>query len=194
MADLTSLPSKVCRAFRWFLVSSGAVDPAHCYHKYDRRARKFKNSDGAPLPIVTVTLLPLRPEEQYSGNEQFIVVVQTAFQATEQPDDLAEAPRVAFDAQVGQVRMQLLQTDDGQELNATRKLINQAAYTMSTPPGDNGVGDRFAVANKDMDDFTLISLYQDVYGNAVDRSDAAIWIIEQRFKVSACESKVDGYA
>lgn len=188
MADLTNLPSKLVRAVRFYLIQSGAVDEAHCYHKYDSRVRKFNEQ-----PIVTVTLLPLRPEEQYSGNEQFILVIQTAFQATEQPDEQAEAPRVAFDAQVGQVRMQMLQSD-GQELNLTLQLINQSAAKMSTKPGDNGVGDRFAMANADMDDFTLLALYQDVYGNAIDRSNEAIWIIEQRFKVSACESKVEGYA
>lgn len=190
MADLTSLPSKIVRAFRFYLVSSGAVDPAHCYHKYDSRARAFNKQ-----PIVTVNLLPIGPEEQYSGNEMFIVQVQTAFQAAEQPDELAEQPRLAFDAQVGQVRMAIMQSDDNQQtLNYTRNAINRAAYTMSTAPDNTAAGLRFALINADMDDFTLLALYQDIYGNAVDKSNEGIWIIEQRFRVSACEQKIEGYS
>lgn len=190
MSDLTSLPSKVVRAFRFFLCDEGAVDPDHCYHKYDSRRREFNK-----LPIVTVTLLPIGPEEQYTGNDMFIVQVQTAFQALEQPDELSDQPRMEFDAQVGRVRMALMQSDDNQQtLNYTRNAINAAAYTMSTAPDATPAGLRFAEVNADMDDFTLLSLYQDIYGNAIDKSNEGIWIIEQRFKVSACESKIAGYA
>jgi hypothetical protein len=190
MADLTSLPSKIVRAFRFYLISVGAVDAAHCYHKYDSRTRVFNDQ-----PIVTVNLLPIGPEEQYSGNDLFIVQLQTAFQAAEQPDDLADQPRLAFDAQVGKVRQAIMQSDDGgQTLNVIRNAINAAAYTMSTAPDATSAGQRFAAINADMDDFTLLSLYQDIYGNAVDKSNEGIWIIEQRFKVSACESKIAGYA
>ena len=189
MADLTSLPSKIVRAFRFYLVSTGAVNPDNCFHKYDSRKREFNK-----LPIVTVNLLPIGPEEQYTGNEQFIVQVQTAFQSTEQPDQQAEEPRFQFDAQVGRVRMALMLSDDNQQtLNFTRNAINAAAYTMSTAPDDTDAGRRFAEVNADMDDFSLLSLYQDIYGNAVDKSNEGIWIIEQRFKVSACESKIEGY-
>ena len=189
MADLTSLPSKVVRAFRFYLISEGAVDAAHCYHKYDSRTRAFNDQ-----PIVTINLLPIGPEEQYTGNDMFIVQVQTAFQAAEQPDELADQPRLAFDRQVGQVRMALMQSDDGaQTLNYTRNAINAAAYTMSTAPDTTAAGLRFAEINADMDDFTLLSLYQDIYGNAIDKSNEGIWIIEQRFKVSACEKRIAGY-
>ena len=190
MADLTNLPSKVVRAVRFYLISTGCVDAAHCYHKYDSRVRKFNEQ-----PIVTVNLLPIGFEEQYTGNEMFIVQVQTAYQGTEQPDDLAEAPRLAFDAQVGAVRQQLMLSDDGgNTLNYARNAINAAAYAATAPPGDGGVGYRVAAANADLNDFTLLNFHQDIYGNAVDKSNEGIWIVEQRFKVSACEQKIAGYA
>lgn len=187
MADLTSLPSKVCRAIRYYLVSSGAADPSRCYHYFDSRERKFNDQ-----PIVDVLMRPVGPEEQYSGNEVFIIEIQVKFNSVQQPNEPNEAPRVAFDKLVGQVRMQMIQTDDGQELNATRKLINQAAYRAPIAPDDGGPGDLFAKNNADLADFTLLSLYQDIYGMA--KSEQVNWALVMRFKVSACESKVDGYA
>ena len=191
MAALTSLPSKVVRAFRYYLVSSGAVTMAQSYHQWDSRARKFNNGDpSTPNPIVDVWMRPVGPEEQYSGNDVFIVEVQVKFQATEQPSDAAESHRVLFDAQIGAVRQKLMLVD-GQELIPTRQAINQAAYAMPTAADDAANG--FLAANQaDMNDFTILSLYQDVYGSA--KAEDANWAIVMRFKVSACESKVDGYS
>ena len=187
MAALTSLPSKVVRAIRFYLISTGVVDADHCYHQWDSRARAFNSQ-----PIVDVMMRPVGPETQYTGNEVFIVEIQVKFQATEQPDQQAESARLAFDAMIGQVRQQMMMSDDGQSLLFVIKAINKAAYNITVPPGDNGIGDRLALTNADLNDFTMIELYQDVYGNA--KSEEVNWAVVQRFKVVACETKIAGYA
>jgi len=186
MADLTSLPSKVCRAIRFYLISAGIVDADHCYHQWDSRARAFNDQ-----PIVDVLMKPIGPEMQYIGNDVFIVEIQVKFQCVEQPGEQAEAKRVAFDAMVGKVRQQMMMSDDGQTFSYVIKAINNAAYAATAPPGDNGIGDRVAAANADLNDFTIVELYQDIYGNA--KSEEVNWAVVQRFKVVANETKIAGY-
>ena len=49
MAAVTSLPSKVVRAIRWYFLQNGATDSEHCLHNFDWRERKFNGQ-----PIVDV--------------------------------------------------------------------------------------------------------------------------------------------
>lgn len=187
MADLTSLPSKIVRAIRFYLISTGVVDADQCYHQWDSRERAFND-----LPIVDVLMKPIGPEMQYTGNDTFIVEIQVKFQAVQQPGEPDEAQRVMFDAQIGRVRQQMMMSDDGQSLMYVVKAINNAAYAATVPPGDGGRGDRIATANADLSDFTMVELYQDVYGNA--KSEEVNWAVVQRFKVVANETKIAGYA
>jgi hypothetical protein len=183
MGDLASLPSKNVRAIRFYLISQGVADADHVYHQFDSRLRAFNDS-----PIVDVMQKPIGPEEQFTGNDISIIEIQVKFQAVNQPNQQAEAQRIAFDAVVGKVRTAMMQSDDGQTLRATAAAINAAAYAAATAPGDGGIGDYTAKANADLNDYTLKALYQDVYGNAKD--EFVNWAIVQRYKIESCETKL----
>ena len=141
---------------------------------------------------MDVMMRPVGPEVQFTGNTVFVVEIQVKFRAVEQPDQQAEAQRVAFDEMVGAVREQMMMSDDGQTFGYVVKAINNAAYAATAAPGDGGVGDRIAAANADLNDFSIIELYEDAYGPA--KCEDVNWAIVQRFKVTACETKLPNYA
>jgi hypothetical protein len=183
MGNLTSLPSKVVRAFRFYLLAQGVADAAHVYHQFDSRIR-----DYAGQPIVDVMLKPVGPEVQFVGNDTFIVEVQVKFNAKTQAGQAPEDQRIAFDAVVGKVRTAMMQDDGSGTLRSVAAAISAAANAAATKPGDNGAGDAVATANADLADFTLLEFYQDVYGSA--HSDQVNWAIVQRYRVVACESVI----
>jgi hypothetical protein len=188
MADLTNLPSKIVRAIRWYLVQGGVSTPERVYHTFDWRDRKF---DGQP--IVDVQMMPVGPDVKFTGDEEFLVEIQVKVQILPQPGaPNPEQPRIDFDAVVGEIRQLMMLSDQpGSNLIATLKLINAAAYTMSSALDNSPEGILFAESNADMNDFTIIKLTNEIYGRA--KSEEVNCAVVQRFRVTACESKIDGY-
>lgn len=186
VTDLTNLPDKVCRAIRFYLIDSGAVAEDRIYHHFDSRERKMESG-----PIVTVTMLPVGPEVQFTGDDEFRVMLTVAYLAAEQPADQSEAARLVFSAMVGKVRSAMMLSNDGQTINETRRLINVSAAKMAVAEDDTDAAQRFAQVNADMADFTLLKLFQDNYG--VVKMEGANWAVGQAFRCTACESAVEGY-
>ena len=189
--DLTNLVSKTVRAIRFYLVNSGAAPAGQCFHQFDYRERNF-----ATAPIVDVTTIPIGPEVQFTGDDEIRVMITIGFSAVNQADVAdAEAQRVAFDKQVGQVRQAMMLTTDQATLNESRNRINAAAYLLplaeTYATGDSALDDKLALANADMDDFTLLKLIPDVYGTV--RMPEVNWSIGMAFRVTACESKIAEY-
>lgn len=187
MADLTNLSSKVVRAFWFYLIKSGKVDFAQCFHTFDSRARAFNGK-----PIVDVQMRPISPTALFTGDDDYVVEIQVKQQFVQQPDMTnSESQRLAFDAMVGQMRQLIMLSDDGgTSLSAARDLINAAAWLM--PISGNAIGgldnDQFASNHADMDDFTIQKLLPDVNGVA-QAADVNMAVV-QRFRVTACEQKI----
>lgn len=190
MADLTNLSSKVVRAFWFYLIKSGVVDVSRCYHTFDYRARSF---DGQP--IVDVQMRPISPTVQFTGDDDYTVEIQVKQQFVQQPDAAnSESQRLAFDALVGQIRQKIMLSNDGHTLNAARDLINTSAWLMpvsgNAPSGYDA--DQFAANHADMADLTIQRLLPDV--NGVAKSEEVNMAVVQRFKVTACETKITDLA
>ena len=142
-------------------------------------------------PIVDVEMIPISPTVQFTGDDDFVVEIRVKQQFTQQPDMAnSESQRIVFDAMVGQVRMQLLLSNDGHTLNATRDLVNAAAWTMpvDSSAGTNPVQVQFSKNHADMADFTIQKLLLDVNGRA--KAEDCNMSVVQRFKVTACETKI----
>ena len=188
MADLTNLSSKVVRAFWWYLINKGAVDITRCYHTFDSRARAFNGQ-----PIVDVQMRPIGPEALFSGDDQFVVEIQVKQNFVVQPNEPnSDAQRLQFDAMVGQIRQLIMLSDDGGvSLKPARDAINALAWTMPVD-ASNGTDPEqvlFASNHADMADFTIQKLLPDINGVA-SAADCNMAVV-QRFKVTACEMKID---
>lgn len=194
MAACTSLPSKLVRAVRWYLIQQG-FGGDQVFHHFDYRERKFvADKAGKPQRIIDVLLRPIGPDVVFTGNDDFILEIQISASVGDQLNPIdAEQLRADMDADVGAVREALMQSDDnGQTFAATYKAINAAAYTMpAVPPNADDYQTKFAALNADMDDFTILSWVNDVYG--VARFDKTVSMVTMRFKCSACETKLTGY-
>ena len=186
MVDITNLPDKVCRAFWYRLILSGAITKDRAYHHFDSRERSFESG-----PIVTVTMLPVGPEVQFTGDDEYRVMLTVAYQATLQPGAADDAQRLAFSALVGKVRAAIMLSDDGQTLNASRALINAAAAAMPVAVDDTAAAQEFAAAHADMADFTMLKLNQDNYG--IVKMEDANWAVGMAFRCTACETAITGY-
>lgn len=185
--DLTNLPDKLSRAVRFYLVNAGVVGAASAYHMFDVRERNFDNG-----PLVDVLILPGMPTPEFTGDDSYKVHVRVRFNAVaEMAEAASETARLAFSAQIGKVRQALMLSDDGQSFRATMRLINNAAYLMSTPFDGSDAAKTFAANNKDMDDFTVLAWYQDVYGPGSAKD--VNWEVVQVFRAQCCESKIEGY-
>ena len=189
MADLTNLSSKLVRAFWFYLIKSGVVDISRCYHAFDYRERKFNG-----MPIVDVKMMPVGPTALFTGDDDYVVEIQVKAQFVNQPDQSnSDAQRIPFDALVGKIRQLIMLSDDGGvSLKPARDAINALAWTMPVDASNGADADqvRFSDNHADMADFTIQKLISDVNGvaNAADCNMAVV----QRFKVTACEMRIDG--
>lgn len=187
----TNLISKISRAVAHYLVSATVVPFDRCYPMTTRRQRTLENG-----PIVSVLIPPGSPNPRLEGNFSFpvhVVIRGSAVKHPENPDD--ETERLAFDALVGACYDALMLADDsaGQEgsLKETMRLINVAAYTMPIDSGGTEESAAFAVANADMDDFTITAWHNIIYGPG--KAEDCDWEIVLGFECDACETKLTGY-
>lgn len=199
MAVLDPIPnngSQVERAIRAWLVecTSGNIGITKLTNDVmfvtnDSRVRP--NLDGL-VGILDIFAERSEHDPVHSGNEIWNVTLRGKFHATVQPGQSnAQFNRVQIDQLIGVVDAAMRQTNDGQNMDATQDGITDSGRALATTGTAQERAD-----NADMAEFTCLYVWYvgASRGHPNDDDgykDAAWWIEERRYRVTACPIAID---
>lgn len=175
---LTPIPnvgSQLDRAIVAYLISVEAGTAANTFPSYCSKEK--------PIPNTTVKSHAAVHDPNLSGNEVYSVAIQYRHPATlEATETNDETNRAACDLAIGTIMAALLQSADGQTLDATAAAITAAGRALATSDATN---------HSDMADFTLQHWYYKgaVRGDPDDDSDSFMEV--RNFQAVVCPSNVD---
>jgi hypothetical protein len=191
-----STRSKCDRAIVAYLQAEGVADNIYPANYSGKRV----------APCVTVLSHSGRPEVSMTGNYRFQVrirvegdsVVQpVATPAGQQPLPVnLDAQRVALDAIVVAVHDAMMQSDNDEDLKATRQAINAAGRALAVAVDGTAPAKQKADNNADMKDFTMTGLYDAGLDggnprNSEGAADSSFWAEDILFQAVACGANVD---
>ena len=167
-APYNVLRSKLTRAVTAYLISVGAGSASDTTPE--------RSTGENPYPNTTVRADASRPEIQMTGIRRIMLHISIKGSASQVPDEPnPDVARLAFDARCGVTYDALMQTDDGQTLNATCALITAAGRAMATAVDATPTAIQFAANNADMADFTLQALYDMGEGDGSADANGCDW-------------------
>ena len=176
-----SLRSKCDRAITAYLQSMGVAGDIY----------PANSSAEREVPCVTVLSHSGRAEVPITGIYRFQVRIRIQGHAGQQPDETnPEAQRVSLDELVVGVSDAMMQSGDGDDLQATAAAITASGRALATDPDAQR-----AANNADMVDFTCQSLYDTGLdgGNPSTGGgvDGNYWVEDLLFEAVCCATNTD---
>jgi hypothetical protein len=178
-SPFSNLQSKLERAIVAYLISKGcgtSNDIVPFEYEITRKSLMTTVNTGIAVPDV-----------QFTGNYRIPVVVSVQASASEEPNATnPAAQRLAFDARVALTGDMLVQTGNGQNLQATATDINAAGRALATTGSAQD-----QTNNADMGDFTINGWFEAGFGKGEAKDEGCIWEIVLLFTAVGCGANVD---
>lgn len=180
--------SKISRAFSAYLIS------AKCGSKDDILQFRGVSQKGLPNTVVDFATTGTAEPENMQNTRVTVAITIRSSATSGNGSDNPDAPWILHNQRIDAHYSALTQANEGDEdLELTRKLINQAARSLAVDQSNGTDPDaaQFAANNADMENFTINEYHYVGVGLGREDEDGTYFEDVLMFSVLACENNVD---
>jgi hypothetical protein len=158
------------------------------------------NSDRSN-PCRTIFAHDAQESVKFSGSQEFTVLITDQFEALVQPGQSNPGfNRVSIDLQVGIMMALMMQSADGDDLDATMRNITDAGRALAVF-GAGGLAQTAQIAQNNADMATFTCMFVEPFGqkrghptNDEGIADRTHWVEQRSFRITAAPSLILGYS